>query len=158
VPACPRFRFRHRRAKTRRFRISYTDASASGGATYYYEVQPVNEAGVGPFSSEALAAPPSTPPLASFHTSCAGATCSFTSTSTDAQGTIDAYAWNGGNGATGSKSTFSDAYAAQGTYTVTLTVTNTAGQSSAPASETVTCSLSSSGGRGRHSRSTLACN
>jgi subtilase family serine protease len=137
--------------------VTYTDTSATGSLTYYYEIQPVNEAGVGPFSDQALAAPPSTPPVASFSTSCTRATCSFSSTSTDAQGTIDAYAWNGGNGVTGSGSTFSDTYSAQGTDTVTLTVTNTAGQSSAPASEKVTCSISSTTNRRGKTKSTLTC-
>ena len=136
--------------------MTFDDTSATApNTTYYYEVQAVNGAGVGPFSSQAIAAPPSTPPVASFTTSCSGATCSFKSTSTDSQGTIDAYAWNGGNGETGSASTFSDSYSSAGTYTVTLTVANTAGQSSSPASSKVTCTESSSGGR--HGRTTLTC-
>jgi PKD repeat protein len=118
---------------------SYQDSAISGGGTYYYEVQALNGAGSGPFSAQALAAPPSKPPNAKFTTSCAGATCSFNSTSTDEAGTIDAYAWDGGNGVTGSKSTFSDRYAAAGTYAVSLTVTNTAGQSSKPFTEKVSC-------------------
>jgi subtilase family serine protease len=36
---------------------SYTDTSVTGGVTYYYEVQAVNTAGVGPFSNEARATP-----------------------------------------------------------------------------------------------------
>lgn len=138
---------------------TYTDTSATGDVTYYYEIQPVNEAGLGPFSNQALAAPPSVAPVAKFSTSCAGATCSFASTSTDEQGTIDGYAWNGGNGLTGSGSTFSDTYSSAGTYTVTLAVTNTAGQSSATVSEKVTCTASGSGGRFGFGRfgSTLSC-
>ncbi len=135
---------------------SYPDGSATGAVTYYYEIQPVNANGVGPFSAQALAAPPSVPPVASFRKTCSQASCSFTSTSTDAQGTIHAYAWNGGNGVVGSGSTFSDTYSAAGTDTVSLTVTNTAGQSSSPATVGVTCSTSTSGGRGR-GRSTLTC-
>ncbi len=108
---------------------TYVDSSLSEGTAYYYQVQALNSAGSGPFSEQAQAAPPSTPPVASFSTSCSGATCSFSSTSTDESGTIDGYAWNGGNGRTGTSVNFSDVYSAAGTYTVTLNVTNTAGQS-----------------------------
>lgn len=132
--------------------LTFTDSTASSGGTYYYEVQAVNAAGVGPFSSEAVSAPPSTPPVASFTTSCSGATCKFTSTSTDAQGTIARYAWNGGNNNTGTASTFSDTYSGAGTYTASLVVTNTAGQSSAAATTQVKCTSS-----GSRRRSTLTC-
>ncbi len=132
---------------------SYLDTAATGASTtYYYEAQAVNSAGSGPFSGQAIAAPPSVPPKASFTKSCSGARCSFASTSTDEVGTISAFAWNGGNGLTGSASTFSDTYSAAGTYSVTLKVTNTAGQSSS-ASGTVSCTAT----RARFGRSTLTC-
>lgn len=134
---------------------SYRDSSIAEGGTYYYEVQALNGAGSGPFSAQALAAPPSKPPKAKFTTSCSGATCRFTSTSTDEAGTIDAYAWNGGNGLTGTGSGFYDSYSAAGAYTVSLIVTNTAGQSSEPFTETVTCSGTSQ--RGFYGRSSLSC-
>jgi len=138
---------------------TYPDSTATGPVTYYYEIQAANAGGgVGPFSNEALAAPPSVPPVASFTKTCSQASCSFASTSTDAKGTIGSYAWNGGNGVLGSGSTFSDTYTAAGTDNVTLTVTNTAGQSSPPATAQVTCTASSSGygffGRGR---TTVSC-
>ncbi|HEX3392732.1 MAG TPA: PKD domain-containing protein [Solirubrobacteraceae bacterium] len=133
----------------------YTDSTAGSGVTYYYEVQALNGAGSGPFSAQAVTAPPSTPPVASFSKSCSAATCGFVSTSTDAQGTISSFEWNGGNKVTGGKSTFSDTYSSAGTFTVTLKVINTAGQS-ASASGKVTCSLLTSGS-GRHRRSTLVC-
>lgn len=135
---------------------TYTDKSATGGATYYYEVQAINAAGPGPFSNQAVAAGPSVPPVASFSKSCSGATCSFKSTSTDESGTIDAYGWSGGNEVFGSTSTFSDTYSSAGKYTVTLTVTNTAGQSSAPASKEVKCETITIKQRGR-TRTTLTC-
>lgn len=133
--------------------LTYTDTTvtASTGATYYYEIQALNGAGSGPFSGQAIAAPPSVPPVASFETtSCSGATCSFRSTSTDTSGTIDAYAWNGGNGHTGTGSTFSATYSAAGSYTVTLQVTNTAGQSSNVAETPVSCSITTMRQRGRN--------
>lgn len=133
---------------------SFTDSAATGSATYYYEVQAVNASGVGPLSNQAIAAPPSVPPKASFSTTCSGASCTFVSTSTDEAGTIDAFAWNGGNSLTSSGSSFTDTYSAAGSYTVTLTVTNTAGQS---ASATGKVSCTSTGSRGRFGRSALTC-
>jgi hypothetical protein len=136
---------------------TFTDTAATNGsAAYYYRVQALDSAGSGPFSSEALAAPPSVPPVASFNKSCSGTSCSFTSTSTDAVGTINAYAWNGGNGRTGSAATFLDTYTAAGTYTVTLRVTNTAGQSSGSAEKQVKCSTVTVRERGR-TRTRLSC-
>jgi PKD repeat protein len=115
---------------------TYTDASATGATSYYYEVQAINALGNAPFSTEAhaQATATGTPPVAHFTTSCSKATCHFTSTST---GTISSYAWNGGNGTTGTSSTFSDTYASAGAYTASLTVGGTAGQSSA--STQITC-------------------
>jgi hypothetical protein len=133
----------------------YIDSTAGSGVSYYYEVQALNDAGSGPFSAQAAAAPPSTPPVASFAKSCSAATCGFASTSTDAQGTISSFEWNGGNKVTGSKSTISDTYSSAGTFTVTLKVTNTAGQS-ASASGEVTCSLTTTGS-GHHRQSKLVC-
>jgi subtilase family serine protease len=134
---------------------TYTDASLSEGTPYYYEVQALNSAGSGPFSEQAQAAPPSTPPVASFTTSCNAATCAFSSTSTDASGTINGYAWNGGNARTGSGANFSDSYMAAGTYTVSLKVTNTAGQSGTTAAA-VSCTTTTTR-QGRRPTTSLTC-
>src|SRR5206468_6998016 len=64
------------------------------------------------------------PPTAAFTSSCTALTCSFTSTSSDPDGSIAAYSWTFGDGATSTAQNPSHTYAAGGTYTVTLTVTD----------------------------------
>ena len=59
--------------------------------------------------------------------------------SSDPQGNTPlTYAWDFGDGATGTGAKPTHTYAANGTYTVTLTVTNTKGVASAPATTTAT--------------------
>jgi PKD repeat protein len=68
------------------------------------------------------------PPTASFTYTCSDLSCSFDgSGSQDSDGTISSYAWDFGDGTTGSGSTVSYAYPAGGTYTVTLVVTDDGG-------------------------------
>jgi subtilisin family serine protease len=72
--------------------------------------------------------PGNTPPTASFTYSCTDLTCSFNGTaSSDPDGSITGYAWNFGDGSTGSGVTASRTYASSGTRTVTLTVTDNGG-------------------------------
>ncbi|WP_210506476.1 PKD domain-containing protein [Naasia sp. SYSU D00057] len=72
--------------------------------------------------------PTNTPPQASFTSTANGLTASFNgSGSTDADGTIASYAWQFGDGTTGTGATPSHAYATAGTYPVTLTVTDNGG-------------------------------
>src|SRR5204863_5021327 len=83
--------------------------------------------------------PPNQPPVASFTRSCNGLTCSFTSTSSDPDGTVAAYSWNFGDGTPISTlQNPSHTYAAGGSYTVTLRVTDNQGAQSALASQTFT--------------------
>src|SRR5439155_377131 len=70
---------------------------------------------------------PNQPPTAAFTSSCSALTCSFTSTSSDPDGSISAYSWTLGDGATSTAQNPSHTYAAGGTYTVTLTVTDNQG-------------------------------
>ena len=69
-------------------------------------------------------------PTASFTFSCTGLTCNFNaSASSDPDGSIANYAWNFGDGTTGSGVTPSKTFASSGTRTVTLTVTDNGGTS-----------------------------
>jgi len=83
--------------------------------------------------ARALSSTPPDPgaPIASFTYTCDNPTltCNFDGTaSSDPDGTITAYAWNFGDGTTGSGPTVSHRYAAFGTYTVRLTVTDNSGK------------------------------
>lgn len=72
-------------------------------------------------------APPA-PPVAAFTSTTEGLTASVDgTTSSDANGPITDYAWNFGDGGTGSGVTAQHVYAAGGTYDVTLTVTDNTG-------------------------------
>jgi PKD repeat protein len=81
----------------------------------------------------AVSGPTNTPPTASFTSSCNGLACTFTSTSTDTDGTITNYAWNLGDG-NGTGNPVQHTYPAPGTYQVTLTVTDDDGATAATTS------------------------
>ncbi|GLQ93900.1 protease pro-enzyme activation domain-containing protein [Dyella acidisoli] len=82
-------------------------------------------------------------PVASFTDSVSGLTATFTNTSTDSGGTINAYSWTFGDGGTSTTASPSHTYTAAGTYTVTLKVTDNTGASNS-SSQSVT--VSSGGG------------
>src|ERR1051325_8383633 len=85
--------------------------------------------------------PPNQPPTAAFTSSCSNLSCSFTSTSSDPDGSIGSYSWHFGEGVTATMQDPSRAYTAAGTFTVTLTVTDNLGAQSAPASHSVTVTV-----------------
>jgi PKD repeat protein len=70
---------------------------------------------------------PNQPPVAAFSSNCSGLGCSFTSTSSDPDGSIASYSWTFGDGGTSTAQNPSHTYAAGGTYTVTLKVTDNQG-------------------------------
>jgi Tol biopolymer transport system component len=77
---------------------------------------------------------PQAGPQAGFAVSCTFLTCSFTDQSTDADGTIEAWAWDFGDGQASSEQSPTHAYATPGGgFTITLTVTDDDG---APATAT----------------------
>jgi len=71
---------------------------------------------------------PNVAPTASFTSDCSDLNCSFdASGSSDSDGTVAQYAWDFGDGNTGSGQSPSNGYAAAGDYTVSLTVTDNDG-------------------------------
>src|SRR3989454_330552 len=73
----------------------------------------------------AVTPPPNQPPVAAFTSSCTLLVCTFTSTSSDPDGTIASYRWTFGDGtAAATTQNPSHTYTAGGTFTVTLTVTD----------------------------------
>jgi PKD repeat protein len=68
--------------------------------------------------------PPNNPPTAAFTFSCADLSCSFTDSSTDNDGSVVAWSWSFGDGASSTAQNPNHTYAAGGTYTVALTATD----------------------------------
>jgi len=89
--------------------------------------------------------PPNVPPTAAFTANPSSGDAPLTvnvdaSASGDTDGTIQSYAWDFGDGGTGSGVTTSHVYAAAGSYVVTLTVTDDDGDSST-ATDTITVTV-----------------
>ena len=83
-------------------------------------------------------ASPNVAPEASFTVSCPQATCTVNaSASSDTPpGTVDSYAWDFGDGSTGTGVSTTHTYASGGAKTITLVVTDDQGLASAPATRT----------------------
>ena len=114
-----------------------------GNATYVFRVC---QAGTTTCSNDATVTFGSTTnaaPLANFSWNCANLSCVFSDASTDSDGTVAAWSWAFGDGASSTNRNPSRAYASGGTYTVTLTVTDNGGATN-QRSSAVTVSTASS--------------
>ena len=88
---------------------------------------------------------PNTPPTANFTFSTADLAATFTDTSSDSDGSVVAWSWTFGDGASSTTRNPSHTYAAGGTYSVKLTVTDDDG-ATASATKSVTVTAPSGGG------------
>lgn len=68
--------------------------------------------------------PSNVAPVAAFSSSCAGLTCSFTNSSSDANGDPLTFAWNFGDGFTSAETNPSHVYVSAGSYQVSLTASD----------------------------------
>lgn len=114
-------------------------AKASGGAPSGPAAPAAGSAGVDWRARSLFTLPATTAnraPTAVAAVSCSAATCSFDGTgSSDPDGSVSAYAWDFGDGTTGSGATTSHTYAKSGSYPVTLTVTDNQGAKNTDASQ-----------------------
>jgi PKD repeat protein len=115
---------------------SFSDGDEAGGATpekdfaatgtYDATLTVTDDGGLSHSTTHQVSVvKPNVPPTAAFTTTCAYLDCDFdASASTDSDGTVDEYAWDFGDGETGTGSTPEHAYQLPGTYTATLVVTD----------------------------------
>jgi PKD repeat protein len=75
----------------------------------------------------------------------AGSAVTLSGSGSDPDGTIVAYAWNAGDGATGTGATMAHSYAAPGTYTASFTVTDNLGAQNTDTASVVVTSASNGG-------------
>jgi len=115
-----------------------THAFAGGGTYEVVLTVTDDDAATDEVSREVTVTPPNQGPTAEFDVVCDLLVCAFTDASTDADGTVAAWAWDFGDGQTSTARNPSHTYADGGTYTVELTVTDDDGASSSPASREVT--------------------
>src|SRR5256712_166616 len=115
-----------------------TTHTYTGGGTYNVTLTLTDAGGLRSGAPPPTRTPPHPPPGADVHVRCAGLSCSFTSTSSDPDGSIAGYSWTFGDGGTATAQNPSHTYGTGGSYTVTLRVTDNQGATSSPVSKTVT--------------------
>lgn len=99
--------------------------SYSMAGTYTVELSVTDDRGATRSTTRSVTV--NTSPKATFETTCADLTCTFTDMSLDPDGTVTSWAWDFGDGATSSDQHPSHTYSTAGTYEVTLTVTDDGG-------------------------------
>ena len=98
-----------------------------------------NREGTDSVTKSVLAAAPNVPPTAAFDADVTNLKVTVDAGgSSDSDGTVESYAWDFGDGHTGTGKDASHTYAAAGTYTITLVVTDDANADSAPVTRQVT--------------------
>ncbi|MGH1525255.1 PKD domain-containing protein [Leifsonia sp. L25] len=123
-----------------------TTATAShtyaAGGTYTIALTVTDNQGAKNTTSAQVTVVANQPPVASFTSSVSNLVASFdASASSDPDGTVASYAWDFGDGTTGTGVTASHTYATAGTFTVTLTVTDNQGLAGTPVQHPVTTAL-----------------
>ena len=115
-----------------------THTYAAAG-TYAVELTVTDDDGAtGTVTEQVVVSPPNAKPQAAFTSSTEGLALSVdASTSTDSDGTIASYAWEFGDGATGTGKTATHTYLGGGTYQVKLTVTDDDGSTDSASKELV---------------------
>ncbi|WP_281423668.1 PKD domain-containing protein [Microbacterium flavum] len=106
-----------------------TSHTYAGAGTYHVTLTVTDGAGAtGTVGQDVVVAPVNQAPVAMFTSSMSHLAGSFDGNgSSDAEGPVASYAWDFGDGQTGTGATTSHTYAAAGTFHVTLTVTDGAG-------------------------------
>ncbi len=103
------------------FKMAFTAGAPSGTATLADSTTDWRARAL--FMSDG--AQPNVPPVAAFTQTCTVNVCTFDgATSTDSDGSVAAYAWDFGDGETGTGSSPEHTYRSGGTFNVTLTVTD----------------------------------
>ncbi len=104
-----------------------THTFAQNGS-YSVTLTVIDNGGLNATATKTVSVGPNTPPTAAFTFTCTGLTCSFDGNrSADPDGSIASYAWDFGDGASGSGQEASHTYGRAGSYMITLTVTDNAG-------------------------------
>jgi len=97
------------------------------------------------YSLVVASAPTNNPPTASFTYTINSLTASFTDTSGDSDGSVQAWSWNFGDGGTSTARSPAHTYAAAGTYTVSLSVTDSEGATGTTSQSVTVASQPSAG-------------